>query len=183
MTRLLLLSLLAAGTCHAQIYKSVDSQGNVIFSDRPPAAHESAETIELRPLNTEPAPAELPEAAPRGTPPEARPGKAARAELRILSPQPDQVIPIGELGNLTVSVAAEPPLASGEQLQVVLDGVPQGAPQTATQWQLESLHRGGHDLLVQRLDAEGNLVDSSPSVRFYVMRPLNIRNRPSTSAP
>ena len=183
MTRLLLCGLLFAAACHAQIYKSVDDQGNVTFSDRPPAASESAETVELRPLNTQPAPASPPRATPAPEPDRQDEDATGAVLLRILTPQPDQVIPIGELGNLTVSVEVEPPLTEGEQLQLLLDGSPRGEPQRASQWQLEELPRGGHDLQINRLGAQGEVRASSDSVRFYVMRPLNIRNRPSTAAP
>ena len=154
MTRLLLLSLLLAGVCQAQIYKSVDRDGNVTFSDRPPSGSEEAEAVELKPLNTAPAPEALPEPSSRR-----------------------------EKGNLTVNVAVEPPLSGGEHLQLYLDGTPQGEPQRANQWQLEGLPRGGHDLRVDRLGMRGEVRASSDTIRFYVMRPLNIRNRPSTPAP
>lgn len=182
MTRLLLLGLLLAGTSHAQIYKSVDREGKVTFSDRPPAANEQAETVELRPLNTTPAPAALP-AAP--SPREEAQGEAASTEptVRVSSPQADQVVPIGDLGNLTVSVELEPALSGGERLQLFLDGSPRGEAQGASQWQLQDLPRGGHDLRVDRLGPQGETRASSDTIRFYVMRPLNIRNRPSTPAP
>lgn len=182
MTRLLLLSLLLSGLCQAQIYKSVDREGNVTFSDRPPSSSEEAETVELKPLNTAPAPESLP---PRPSPDAEAQGETATAQpaVRVTSPQPDQVVPIGDLGNLTAKVDVEPPLTGGERLQLYLDGSPQGEPQRASQWQLEGLPRGGHDLRVDRLGMQGEVRASSDTIRFYVMRPLNIRNRPSTPAP
>ena len=182
MTRLLLLSLLLAGVCQAQIYKSVDRDGNVTFSDRPPSGREEAEAVELKPLNTAPAPEALPEPSSRREK-AGDEGAAAEPDIRVTSPQPDQVVPIGDLGNLTVNVAVEPPLSGGEHLQLYLDGTPQGGPQRANQWQLEGLPRGGHDLRVDRLGMQGQVRASSDTIRFYVMRPLNIRNRPSTPAP
>lgn len=184
MYRLLLISLLlfAGAASQAQIYKSVDREGNVTFSDRPPAEGEQAEAVELGPMNTSPAPEALP-AAPRSREDDQQQEPAPEPRVSITSPEEDQVIPIGELGSVTISARAEPPLSGGEQLQLLLNGEPQGDPQQGSQWLLENLRRGGHDISVTRLDADDQVTASSDPVRFYMMRPLNIRNQRSTPAP
>ncbi len=61
MTRLPLLALLLtsltffAQSPSAEIYRTTDEQGNVIFTDKPPAGASTTERIELPPTNTTPA--------------------------------------------------------------------------------------------------------------------------------
>ena len=77
MARLLILSLLLASTlASAQIYRTTDEDGNVIFTDRPPASEGSeVEAVELNPTNTTPPPEERPDLAPKpaGEEPEVTP--------------------------------------------------------------------------------------------------------------
>ena len=55
---LLLLSLLLSTPVQASqpIYKSTDAQGNVVYTDKPPAEGTNREEVKLQRLNTQPAP-------------------------------------------------------------------------------------------------------------------------------
>lgn len=164
------LLLLASSTLTSatQIYKHVDAEGNVTFSDQPPAPGETAEKVHLRELNT--TPAVDPSAAPEEESESSEPPEQAEFDIRIASPDDETTIAMGP-GNVTVTAQATPPLGRLEQVQLYLDGEAFGEPQSSTTWALQGLMRGPHDLAVERLDRRGNRLARSPSVRIYVLRP------------
>lgn len=172
--RLLLLLLLLPWAVQAQtIYKSTDAQGNVVYTDKPPAEGAASEEVKLKRLNTSPAPE-----------PQPQPQRAREVEnqtqpqpaVSIVAPQDQTVIPMGG-GDFDVQASVAPPLAPGERLQLRLDGAASGAPQAGTSWSLRNVLRGGHDLSIDRLDADGKVVAQSDPVHVQVMRPFNIQNR------
>lgn len=166
-TALLLLaaSVLAGAT---DIYRHVDAEGNVTFSDQPPAPGENAEKVHLRELNT--TPAVEPSAVPDREPDPTEQQEPAELDIRIASPDDETTIAMGP-GDVTVTAQATPPLGRLEQLQLYLDGEAFGEPQGSTTWALQGLMRGPHDLAVERLDRRGNRLARSESVRIYVLRP------------
>lgn len=169
---LLILLLLLPCAAQAQtIYRSTDAQGNVVFTDKPPAAGVANEEIRLRQLNTAPAPEVQPPRRPDvDTQPQQRP------TVRIVAPEDQSVIPMGG-GDFNVQASVAPPLAPGERLQLQIDGAVSGEPQGGTSWSLRNVFRGGHNLSIQRLDADGKVIAESDPVHVQVMRPFNIQNR------
>lgn len=173
MNRYLLLLLCWPLLSQAQIYKSTDADGNVVFTDKPPVGASKNEQVQLKRLNTTPAP------DPTVQPPRAEAVSvepAAQPRVAITSPENDAVIPMGP-GNFSVQVETAPPLAEGQTLELLLDGTPVAPPQTSGSWALSNVLRGGHDLTVRRLDGGGEPLVTSEPVRVYVMRPFNIQNR------
>jgi len=169
MTRLLLLALLLAPLATvAQIYRTVDEHGNVIFSDTPPEGAE-AEEVELLPLNTAPPPVDRPDLEPEPEKPAKQPA-AVRYEISIASPANETSIPMGP-GNFSVTAAVTPSLRSGHTLQLFVDAEPWGGPQASPSWALTNVFRGAHDLTVAVLNAEGKQLTVSRPVRVYVFRP------------
>lgn len=173
MTRLPLYTLLLVSlTVNAQIYRTVDEDGNVTYSDTP-AGSGTSEQVEIRPTNTAPPP---PQIAPRRQPAAEKP---AAIEYRpvITAPDNETTIPMGP-GNFSVSAAVEPALEPGATLQLYIDGQPEGVPQERKSWSLTNVFRGAHDLEVAVLDKSGSELARSPAVRVYVLRPsVNFRNR------
>lgn len=174
---LLLLSLLLSTTVQASqpIYKSTDAQGNVVYTDKPPAEGTNREEVKLQRLNTQPAP-EM-----RSTPPAPVRSSAAAAtverDVTITSPADQAVIPMGQQGDFAVEAVTTPPLGAGEALQLRIDGTPAGEPQASGRWALTNVLRGGHELSVVRLGADGTELARSASIYVQVMRPYNIQNR------
>ncbi len=169
MVRLLLLSLLLAipMAAAAQIYRSVDEQGNVVFSDQPPPAGSEGEQVELQPLNTTPAPEPRPEPAPQE---EEEAAPVADYGVTITDPANETTIPMGP-GNFTVSARVEPPPGPDDLLQLRLNGENRGDPQRSGIWELTNVFRGAHDITVSVLDKDGNDLVTSDPVRVYVLRP------------
>jgi hypothetical protein len=165
---LLLASLVATvaslALAQAEVYKSRDAQGNVIFSDK---SSGSAEAVKLPPTNTMPevAPPTRP-AAPRAT------GDAASAgyALAIVTPVEGQMV-FSATGTLDVGVSVAPALQPEHSLRLLLDGAPAGIPPQAGSITLEGVSQGTHTLELQVLDGNGELVQSSGTVSVHLQRP------------
>ena len=171
---LLILLLLIPLPLTAQIYKSTDERGNVIYSDRPPPTGTAREEVELSPLNTAAPPAKIsrPTAKPKDR------AETMEYAVDIVSPANETTIPMGP-GNFSVSAKVNPgSLGAGNSLQLQIDGEPWGAPQRSSAWQLSNIFRGAHDLTVSVVNSEGKTLTTSPPIRVYVMRPSsNFKNR------
>lgn len=156
-----------SSTTVAQIYRTTDAQGNVVFTDTPPPGG-AAEQVQLQHTNTaEPTPPTEPKAAePEMTVEQAPPERA----VKIVSPAHEETIPMGG-GNFSVTARVEPPLAKGQAMRLLLDGTPTGKLQPSGFWDLTSVDRGAHDLTVEVIDSDGTITARSQSVRVYVMRP------------
>ena len=167
-----LLILATAPTMAQTVYKVVDEQGNVTFTDTPPSGA-IAEEQSINATNTTPVPQWNGDITSADS-------EAARAvdsqsfETRITTPADQATIPMGP-GNFVVEVAVSPALGPGENLILTLDGAAVGAPQTGGSWQLTNVFRGEHRLQVLRLDADGTQQDASREHIVYVMRP-SVRN-------
>jgi hypothetical protein len=171
---LLLLGLLLPWAVSAQIYRTTDEQGNVVFTDKPPATSTSSEPVELPPTNTTPATEVRPRPKP-AAPAEEPEGNDISVAITI--PANETTIPMGP-GNFAVNVAVEPSLGRGASLQLYMDGIPWGDPQQGNSWALSNVFRGAHDITVAVVDEQGQHLASSDPVRVYVLRPsINSPNR------
>lgn len=167
MHKLLVILVLVSAPTLAQIYKTTDADGNVVFSDTP-QGDAAAEQVDLQPTNTVAPPAPAPRPAPRETEPQ--PAESVAPQAVITEPANETTIPMGG-GNFTVSATVEPGLLGGQGLQLVIDGHPEGDVQPNATWNLMNVFRGAHDLVVQVVDSDGKVLSSSQPVRVYVLRP------------
>jgi hypothetical protein len=154
---------------HGQIYKYKDQDGNTVFSDtRPPNAQpETVEEVELKAINSAQVQPSV-KTTDSNTKREEQP-KVVYND-RVSSPADGSTIPMGP-GNFTVTATISPALASGERLQLLLDGAVTGAPQRGASWQLNNVFRGEHKLSVQRLGRSGDILNTSDTSVVYVLRP------------
>ncbi len=150
----------------AVIYKSVDENGNVVFSDSPP--DKSAEKIELGPINTIPAldlPANQDDSAGQPTQDD-----ASYQTFEITQPQPDQSIR-DNAGNIAVAVSVAPTIDSdtNDQIVITMDGreVSRG---TKTSIDLSNVSRGTHTLDAHIVNSSGKKLATANSVEFHVLR-------------
>lgn len=170
---LTLLTVTLANYSWGQIYKVIDSENGVVFTDSPQVmgnnSNQSVEEIELEETNTAaPVEARPPTMQNKGATSESQ--SAPEPTVKITSPANESTIAMGP-GNFTVSAAASPPLAAGERLLLHIDGVAQGQAQSSGSWFVQGALRGPHDLLVQRTTSRGKVIASSDTVRVYVLRP------------
>jgi Domain of unknown function (DUF4124) len=174
-TLLLAILLLLPQLGTAQIYKTTDGDGNVSYSDTPPANGPS-EQVKLRETNSTPAP-EMAEPAPSYPDPADDAEEGAEYSVSISSPANETTIPMGP-GNFSITAAVEPALSQGALLQLYVDGSPSGNPQSSNGWTLTNVFRGAHDLKVAVVSNRGDPLAESEAVRVYVLRPsTNFKNR------
>lgn len=160
-------SLPGTAIADTQIYRSVDEQGNAVFSDQPPPPGTTAEEVDLQDLNTAPAPE--PRTRDRPQPQEER-ERAPAPSVTITAPDDETTIAMGP-GNFSVSGSTTPPLGAGEQLQLFMDGEAVGQPRKQASWSLTGVLRGPHDLVIRRLDRNDRVIAESEAVRVFVLRP------------
>jgi hypothetical protein len=148
----------------AQVYKSVDEQGRVIYTDQKPK-DKPAEAIDLPATNTAPAPAvtDTSEAAakPAST-------KVRYTRFAITSPANEQTLDYGTSA-VDVTLVLEPALQEGHQIQFVLDGKPFDRPGSALSTRFGNLARGTHAVEARVVAAaNGKAVKSTGVVRFTI---------------
>ena len=138
------------------VYKVVDEQGNVTFTDTPPS-DAAAEVQTLNATNTTPSMPVGDAATADDTAMQDTEAPVAYS-TRITSPVDQSTIPMGP-GDFVVEAAVQPGLRIGEHLVLTLDGVSVGE----------------HRLQIFRLGADDTRQDASPEQVVFVMRPV-VRN-------
>jgi hypothetical protein len=170
--------VLAGSMALAQAYRWVDENGVIHYSDRP---QPGAEEVELESPPAVDTPPRSQASRPARTPPGARGFEGDADEvtvgydtLDIASPAAEETLwNIG--GVLNVSLDLQPDLKEGHQLRVYFDGNPQQV--NSTQFQLQEVWRGVHNLQAEVLDQNGQLLIRSQPSRFYVQQTTIVNPR------
>jgi len=162
---LLLTPLMAAAADEGEtIYRSVDEDGNVIYTDEPP--NEDAEPVELDPVTTVPAYRHDETDTESGD--QAAPSYAG---LSITYPTPDEAIRHngGQVPFEVELLPEEVQLAEEHRIEIVVDGTVKGTgrPPTVT---AGTINRGPHEAFARVVDAGGNTLAESPIVNFFLLR-------------
>ena len=147
----------------ATLYKWKDAQGTVHFSDQP---QPGAEKMEVRDIQTVPAI----KGPPAGLPDAKKPASPTKYDVAIVSPANDATLH-DNTGDISVRIQVTPPLRAdlGHKIQLWVDGAPHGEPGATTQFTLNNIDRGTHNLKVSVLDNNGGTLASASSV-FYLHR-------------
>ncbi len=158
---LLLCCLAATAVMGDDLYKWVDAQGNVHYSDKP---QPGAQKLKLPQATTYTAPVsgDVPAQAPE-TPAQ---NPAAAASFVIVSPQQDETL--WNTQNVTVSLAVDPALQSGDTVTITLDGTTKG-PLEGLSAEFTDLDRGAHTISAVLQRADGGSMTAKP-VTFYIQR-------------
>jgi hypothetical protein len=162
-----LLLMLCAGAAASEVWRWVDDQGVVHYSDRP---QPGAERVEMKSVQSYQAPQVAPQPGSNVAEPNAeQEEQAPYSRLSIVAPSDGETLwNIG--GELNVRLTMNPPLASGHELEIYLDGQRvDGVPQ-ATQFTLGEVYRGEHRLRASIVDASGRELASSATIVFYVQQ-------------
>ena len=166
-TIIVLLGVLAAPLAAAEeAYVWTDEDGVVHYSDRPVPG---AKRIELSEPNTSrsPAPRRAGDDTADADTPTDETGPFRYESFTVAAPGAEETLWNIE-GALNVSLALSPPLQSGHQIRVYLDGSPRMV--SGTSFQLEEVWRGVHNLQAEVLDETGKMLIRSQTNRFYVQQ-------------
>ncbi len=162
----LVVLLLCATAVSAQVYKYIDEDGVVHYTDQPVAG---AERIDI---DKRPASAAARRSAPQRRAPDTETQPAADQpfgyqSLTFSSPVAEQTLwNIG--GVLNVSVSLAPGLRTGDRVRLYFDGNPQTI--TGTGVELQEVWRGTHNLQAEVVDPSGKVLIRSKPIRFYVQQ-------------
>lgn len=173
--------MLAAAVCMptaaAEVYKTTDAEGNVIFSDQPSP---DAETIQIQETLTVPGD----KAPPFEYTPDAAPAQPYTA-LSIVTPADDEAM-WPEDQAVRVEVRAEPGNRGTDAFVLFLDGK-EHSRGTGTTFLLNNLERGTHTVSVTARDSSGKELIKSNTVTFHVLRtsvlPAKGTPKPGTKPP
>ncbi len=148
----------------ATVYRWVEPDGTVVFSDQP---HRGARKVIIPPANVY-KPGKLPNPTPFASTTQ---GAAPYRVLRISAPAPDATVRRNN-GDVTVRLDVEPPLRTdqGQAIALVLDGKRLAERYRAPQAVLRNIDRGTHTLQAQIVNGVGKVLMSSPPVTFHLMR-------------
>ena len=164
--RLLLLLLTLAAmplVCADSLYKWVDAQGNVHYSDKP---QPGATKLHLPKPTTYAAPDVAMPAATAGSETPKTPSAGAYSNFEIASPAADETF--WNVQSVTVTLAIEPALHSGDTVTITLDDKTQG-PGTSVSATFDGLDRGAHEVHATLQQAGGGTLIAKP-VTFYIQR-------------
>lgn len=167
----------AAADAATRIYRTVDEDGNVVFTDVPPKESEQGQAVDLEGGNTfsppEPATEGRTLQSWLGTDAEDADADEAAApvsyrSLQVASPADDEALR-DNAGNVTVTAQVDPELDSRHTMQVYLDGqLLQSGPTTS--FQLTNVDRGTHRVELRIVDAGGNVLVASEPTVFHLQR-------------
>ena len=174
-TSFLLSALIALNTsAQADVYKSVNNEGVVEYSDQP---REGAEKIKVK----NPQSITLPKAADVFTSENSDSGttsdnEAVYQRVTITQPANDSAFNSGN-GLVSVSSETTPALQAGHSIQLVMDGTPYNSSQSGS-FGLSNVDRGTHQLQVNVIDASGSTIISSDITTFTLHRTPAPRKTP-----
>ena len=154
----------------AEVYKVVDQDGNIIYTDRPGADLDSASIEKLPPLNKMPA-LMPPDADKRlnALPEEQLDAFPGYGRGIILSPENDSIVPHNQT-SILIQIGLNPQLNPGHVVQFLVDGVPQGSAVAAIAHRINNVERGTRSLSARVFDANGQLLITTPPVKVHVKR-------------
>ena len=170
---------IASGSLDAQVYKTVDEDGNVTYTDQPP--EDGSAPIKLPELSVIEAPVyeKAPSAADKASAgEEEKPLRFLRKhyeDFAIVSPQHEESVWFSQQA-ITVVWGTKNPLEPGMRVIVSVDG----ARQTATANRvipLAGLERGEHTVTAVLSDAKNRSIATATPVTFFVRQPGVYSNR------
>lgn len=166
MKRVPVLLMVLATSVQADVYKSVNDKGEVIYSDQPTP---NAQRIKLPDLPTYTAPPVPSLSSTPVTPPAA--SVSPYKSVRIIEPQNDATIRDNQ-GVVRVQVVLDPPLMTkqGHKIQFYLNGEPHGMPVGSTSIGFSNLDRGTYTLSTSVVDTKGLVMMSADPVVFHLHR-------------
>ena len=161
---LLCLALMCSSAQAQKVFRVVQPDGTVEFTDSPPS-NRPAEEIQVRPLNATPGLAPAPTASSQTA---GAPENKGYSEFRITSPA-DNASFWDTAGNVNVDLRLQPSLQSGDTIDLQLDGQSVGGGRS-TAIALAEVDRGTHSLQAVVKNSDGKVVARSNSVTFTIHR-------------
>jgi len=177
-----LLALAAAAGATTTIYKWVDENGVVHYSDQP---HPNAQKLEVEGVQTYSSKSAAVR-APAPSEPEAAQGGPAYRGCAIAQPLDQQNLQNAE--SVFIRVQTDPVVRRGDQVFISMDGQGlNGGLATGMSFNVTPIDRGAHTVQAQVKDRDGQTLCQTPPVTFYVHQPTlftpGVNSNPSNGPP
>lgn len=166
----------------AAIYKSIDRDGNVIFSDTPQLG---SKPVKIQPPQTFTPPSltltttSTTTSSPSGTQEWEEGAASFKYEVFAISSPVNDATLRDNSGNMTVNITLVPPLRSEDKVQLIMDSRKIGSPEATTVFSLTNVDRGTHTLQANIINKKRVIVKSKP-VTFHMhqarITPAGIRS-------
>jgi Domain of unknown function (DUF4124) len=158
-----LMTVVCAVAFSAAVYRWVDENGVVHYSDQP---HENAEKVQVAPPQTYSAPPVQPRQADSAPPPVSN----VYQSCAVVSPANDQTFANAYSVSTVVQVSPAP--SNGDGVVLLLDGAPlRNFPRAGGAYTISPVDRGTHSLQALVEDSSGKVLCQSPSITFNVTQP------------
>lgn len=161
---LLCLFLIHGSVGNAEIYRWVDEDGRITFSDRRIQGAERFNVYSQAEKDGETTTRAIGPASPD----EAYPGPYS--ELEILAPAADETINDAS-GNVAISLLVNPALIEGQRMALLLNGTEIPIEGAATQFRLNGVTVGTHRVQLQVRGGNGDLVAQTAPRAFHLRPP------------
>ena len=157
----------------AEMYKWVDKEGNISYSDQPP--FKGAKKLDPPQISTTPAVA-VPEK--KTTPKKTEEKLAKYSFFKITSPENDATIRDNN-GNFTISMRSKPALnvAEGHYISVLLDGKAI-QKQSSTTVNLSNIDRGTHKISAVIKNKNNQVLRKAKTITVHLHRQTILRKQP-----
>lgn len=182
MRKLLVIALvfLAAPVAAEEVYRYVDEDGTVVFTDQRPS--DDAQPMDLPGLSIMESPKPAPAPADDEASEEEDEAEPVYPDLTMISPKREETFQ-GTGNTLPVRVVTRQELRPGDQVVVYLDGQEQGRFQSFSV-DLEQVPRGAHEVRVKVHDAEDRMVGDTGPVTFHMKQHSRLhQNQPMVNPP
>lgn len=155
-----------------RVYRWVDEEGIVYFSDQPIKGGEQVEIPEIQSYT-----AFTPTLPPPSVTPEQQEEWHGYDRVQILKPEKESTVRNAK-GLVSIEIDILPPLQPEDQIRFLLDGQPVKGLSKATAIFLEDVPRGEHQVQVAIVDKNGDTILTSEPVVFYMQRPIALSSVP-----
>ena len=168
----LVISTVVASAMASGVYKVVDDQGNITYTDTPPA-ETAADEMVLPALN--PISSSIPPSAPTATRPPVSPdGEPVMAFTgysfaALVTPLNDSLVHFDQ-PDVLAQLALTPELNADHLVQFYVDGSVAGQPVANTSFSIRGLERGSHRISARVVSAQGAVLVIAPPVTVHVQR-------------
>ena len=163
-----------------EIYKVVNPDGSVTFTDQRPSA--GAQPVELKPLSVVETDIQVPDTAADQAASDEAPKEPTARELqrqfrdfRIMQPQHEETF-WGTQNTVVISWGASQPIPENMSVALYVDGQRQDAPASGSV--SLAFDRGEHQAYAVLRDARNRRIVTSPTVTFFVKQHSANFNRP-----
>jgi hypothetical protein len=168
LTILTSITLVLSAPVSAEVYRQVDAQGNVTYTDEP-SDESPAETVEIKPTTTITLP--KPEAVrqPEQLREKVEKEGSAYSKVRFTAPEDQKTFWSGN-GDVSFQVTSSPGLKNGHKYEVTLDGQPVGQTASGTV-NVRNIYRGTHQAGASIVDSSGVTIKTGDTISFTIHRP------------